>query len=311
MRKLDRLMFPFSFGPFLGFWAAFEAGCSLGNLCLPAGGMTTSARLGYLFENEITVVCCTPTYALHVAETANSHGIPLAKSTVRLLIVAGEPGGNIPTVRGQIEKVWGARVIDHSGMTEIGPWGFECEENPGGLHIIESEFIAEVIDPATGATLPDGEQGELVLTNLGRLGSPLIRYRTGDIVQLRRERCACGRHFAWAEGGIIGRIDDMLIIKGNNVFPSVIEAIVREFQEISEFQLRVFNQNGLNELQVDIEPGPEAEENLKSRLADRVASRIRDVLHFRPEVTVVNAGTLPRFDMKARRVARDQPPPAH
>lgn len=273
--------------------------------------MTTSARLGYLFENEITVVCCTPTYALHVAETANSHGIPLAKSTVRLLIVAGEPGGNIPTVRGQIEKVWGARVIDHSGMTEIGPWGFECEENPGGLHIIESEFIAEVIDPATGATLPDGEQGELVLTNLGRLGSPLIRYRTGDIVQLRRERCACGRHFAWAEGGIIGRIDDMLIIKGNNVFPSVIEAIVREFQEISEFQLRVFNQNGLNELQVDIEPGPEAEENLKSRLADRVASRIRDVLHFRPEVTVVNAGTLPRFDMKARRVARDQPPPAH
>lgn len=296
----DRLAFPFSFGPFLGFWAAFESAASLRNLCFPAGGMTTAARLKYILDNGITVVCCTPTYALHMAEAAQQDGVNLAGSTIRLLIVAGEPGGNIPSLRKRLEAAWGARVIDHAGMTEIGPWGFECVESPGGMHVIESEFIAEVVDPVTAQAVGQGELGELVLTNLGRVDNPLIRYRTGDQVRMTTDRCACGRHFARLPGGILGRTDDMLIIRGNNVFPSAVEAILREFDEIVEFRLTVHQQGALTELGIELEARTPA----APALAERASAAIRDRLHFRPDVKLVAPGTLPRFEMKAARTVR-------
>jgi len=297
----DRLIFPFSFGPFIGFWGGFEAAAELGNLVLAAGGMTTSARLRYLLDNQATMVCCTPTYALHMAEVAESEGLRLGESPVRALIVAGEPGGNIPTVRAHIESAWGARVFDHSGMTEMGAYGFECVEAPGGMHVLESEFIAEVIDPATTTALPDGQEGELVLTNLGRRGSPLIRYRTGDQVRLIRNRCACGRWFARLEGGILGRVDDMFVVRGNNVFPSAVEGVIREFREVGEFNLVVDRPRSLAELEIRVEPVAGIE---ITDLADRIADRVRDRLLFRPKVTIVPLGSLPRFEMKARRVVR-------
>src|SRR6201999_724284 len=139
------------------------------------------------------------------------------------------------------ESTWGARVYDHTGMTEIGALAFECEPRPGeGVHIIESEFIPEVIDPQTLQPVAEGEPGELVLTNLGRWGSPLIRYRTGDRVRLTRGQCACGRSFARLEGGILGRIDEMFIVRGNNVFPTAVEAVIRRFNEVAEFRCTVF-----------------------------------------------------------------------
>lgn len=294
----DRLLFPFSFGPFVGFWSAFDAAVSLGALCLPAGGMTSSARLRFLLDNCATVVCCTPTYALRLVEQAADDGIDLRGSSVRALIVAGEPGGSVPGVRARIEEGWGARVFDHIGMTEIGPWGVEFLEAPGGVHVIETEFIAEVIDPRTGQPLPDGEPGELVLTNLGRLDSPLIRYRTGDRVTLTRREVA-GRWFARAEGGVLGRVDDMLIIRGNNVFPAAIEGALREFTEIAEFRLVVRKSATLTELRLELEPTPHAQ---VETLATRVAEVLRARLHFRPEVLLFASGSLPRFEMKARRV---------
>ena len=294
----DRFIFPFSFGPFIGFWAAFESAVAMGNLCLPAGGMTTSARLRYLMENEVTVVACTPTYALRMAEVATDDGIDLAGSSVRMLIVAGEPGGNVPSTRARIESAWGARVFDHAGMTEIGPWGFECVEAPGGMHVIESEFIAELIDPDGDQPVPDGEIGELVLTNLGRLGSPLIRYRTGDQVRLTRGPCACGRSFARVEGGILGRSDDMVIIRGNNVFPSAIEGILHGFDEVAEFRVEVDQGASVTELRIEVEPGSSQGAD---RLGQRIDRALRDRLHFRPVVRMVAPGALPRFEMKAQR----------
>jgi len=294
----DRFIFPFSFGPFIGFWAAFDSAVAMGNLCLPAGGMTTSARLRYLLENDITVVGCTPTYALRMAEVAADEGIDLAGSSVRSLIVAGEPGGNVPATRARIESAWGARVFDHAGMTEIGPWGFECVEAPGGMHVIESEFIAELIDPDGDVPVPDGEIGELVLTNLGRLGSPLIRYRTGDQVRLTRGKCVCGRSFARAEGGILGRSDDMVIIRGNNVFPSAVEGILRGFDEVVEFRVEVDQGASVTELRIEVELGSSAGAD---GLAERIDRAVRDRLHFRPVVRMVAPGTLPRFEMKAKR----------
>lgn len=302
LRAGDRVAFPFSFGPFIGFWSAFESAAMLGNLCLPAGGMTTAARVRYVVDNGVTIVCCTPTYALRMVEVAAEAGIDLTRSAVRGLIVAGEPGGSIPAVRAQIEEGWGARVFDHAGMTELGAWGFECAERPGGVHVCESEFVAEVIDPERGAPRAEGETGELVLTGLGRLGSPLIRYRTGDVVRLTRERCACGRWFARAEGGVLGRVDDMLIVRGNNVFPAAIEGIVREFAEVAEFRMEAVKRGALRELVVDIEPRAGGADDL----GPRVAAAIRDRLHFQATVRVVPAGTLPRFEMKARRVVRGE-----
>jgi phenylacetate-CoA ligase len=233
-----------------------------------------------------------------MAETAAEEKIDLARSSVRALIVAGEPGGGIPSVRAKIESAWGARVYDHHGMTEIGSVSFECTEAPGGLHIIETQFIAEVIDPKTGKVLSDGQQGELVLTNLGRIGSPLIRYRTGDLVKLSRGRCGCGRHFARLEGGILGRADDMFIVRGNNVFPAALEAVLRSFAEIAEFRVRVRETGALTQVTVEIES------NGASDLEARVSRAVQNALSFRAEVVTVPRGTLPRFEMKAKRFER-------
>jgi phenylacetate-CoA ligase len=304
----DRLCFPFSFGPFIGFWAAFEGANRLGNLCLGGGGMSSQQRLSLIADNQATVLCCTPTYALRLAEVAAEQGTDLATGSVRMLIVAGEPGGSIPSIRSRIESAWGARVIDHWGMTEIGALGVECAENPGGLHILESECIAEIVDPETlepaSSDAHGVRRGELVITNLGRLGSPLIRYRTGDLVESDPEPCACGRALLRLKGGILGRADDMITIRGNNVFPSSVEAILREFDQLIEFRIEVRTERSMHQILFQLEPRPELSDTEASDLASRVKNTIKDRLNFHPEVQLVEPNSLPRFELKGRRFFR-------
>jgi len=299
--RADRIFFPFSFGPFVGFWGAFDSAVALGNLCLPAGGMTTPARLKFMLDNACTVVCCTPTYALRMAEVAQEQGVDLPGSPVRALVVAGEPGGSIPATRQRIEAAWGARVFDHTGMTEIGPIGFECLEAPGGVHLNETECIAEVIDPETGKPVGDGEPGELILTNLGRFGSPVLRYRTRDRVRVTRGRCACGRWLARMEGGILGRYDDMITVRGNNFFPATLEDVIRRFTAVAEYRVEVDDGNALAEISVEVEPAPGAD---GPDLAKAVARAMGETFPFRAAVKAVPSGALPRFEMKAARVVR-------
>jgi len=299
----DRVAFTFSFGPFIGFWAAFESAAAMGMLAIATGGLSTPARLKLICENRVDAICCTPTYALRMAEVAEQEGIDIASSSVRALIVAGEPGGHIPATRQRIESAWNARVYDHTGMTEIGSLGFECHEYPDGVHLNEAECIAEVIDPVSLRPVKEGEMGELVITNLGRVGSPVIRYRTGDRVRLTRGRCACGRHFARMEGGILGRSDDMFIIRGNNVFPSAMESVIRSFNEVAEFRVRVYDDSALVQVGIDVEPLPQAAND--GDLAQRVATAIQGAFSFRARVQLVPPGTLPRFEMKARRFIRE------
>ena len=243
----DRVFVPFSFGLFIGFWAGFEGARALGALAIPGGGQDSVTRLAWMEAlgrhraGVYAVVCLAPGGGGPGARCR-----PLAKLPVRLTIHAGEPGAGIPSVRARIEEAWGARTFDHAGMTEIGAYGYECEEQTG-LHINESEFIAEVIDPATGAP---AAEGELVLTNLGRVGSPAVRYRTGDRVRRDDRPCPCGRTFVKLAGGILGRLDDMLIVRGVNVFPSAIEDIVRRFPAVDEFQIEVFRREEQDELRV-------------------------------------------------------------
>ena len=295
----DRILFPFSFGPFLGFWTAFEAGCQIDAHCIPAGGMSSEARLALIDALAPTVVCCTPTYALRLAEVAAQRGESgrrLADCSVGVLIVAGEPGGNVPSTRARIEKAWGARVIDHHGLTEVGPISFECWESPGYLHVNECEYICEVLEPAADREVPDGVRGELVITNLGRTASPLIRYRTGDVVVRRSGRCACGRTLARLEGGILSRVDDMVNVRGVNVYPSAVEAVVRRFDEVVEYRATVVTKGALCELSLEIELAPGS-----VSLDERIGGALRDALGLTVAVRTVDAGVLPRFDMKATR----------
>jgi phenylacetate-CoA ligase len=297
IRSDDRLFFAFSFGPFLGFWTAFDAAAQRGCLCLSGGGMSSTARLRSLLDNAATVVLCTPTYALRLAEVARQEGIDLPASPVRALIVAGEPGGSVPGTRQRIEAGWGARVLDHNGMTECGPIGIECVQQPGGLHLLETECLAEVIDP-TGRVVPDGTEGELVLTTFRRAGSPLVRYRTGDLVSIDPRLCRCGRVLRRLDGGIRGRVDDMVIVRGNNFHPSVLQALLQRLPEVAEYRIEIDETADLAEVRIDVEPAPDASADLRGRLDQA----IRDTLLFRAEVRLVPTGTLPRFEMKAHRI---------
>ena len=296
----DRLFFPFSFGPFLGFWSAFDAAARSGFLSIPGGGMSSSARLKCLLEHRCTVLFATPTYALHLGEVAAKEGIDLPGSSVRAVVVAGEPGGNIPATRERIEAVWGARVFDHYGMTEVGPVAVEADDGPGQMYLLESEYLAEVVEPATGAVVPDGATGELVLTNFGRVGSPLIRYRTGDLVRIATDSDASGRTWRRLDGGILGRADDMIHVRGNNLYPSAIEAIVRRFPEVAEYRLHVDQSNPLADLRIEVEPTS----GDGRALAETIGRAVRAELLFRVEVTAAPPGSLPRFELKARRVVR-------
>jgi phenylacetate-CoA ligase len=298
----DRLFFPFSFGPFLGFWSAFQTASNLGLMCLPGGAMSSVARLHFLLDNGATVILSTPSYALRLAEVAREAQLDLASSTVRALIVAGEPGGSIPATRARIEEAWGARVFDHSGITEVGPLGSECLDNPGGHHLLENQCIAEVIDPVTAAPVPAGRPGELVLTNLGRWGSPVLRYRSGDVVRVDPRPCPCGLPFVRLDGGILGRTDDMIHVRGNNLYPGALEAVVRRFPELAEYRVQVGRHGALAVVRVEVEP---VRADLGPTLAEQVERAIRDELLFRAEVTVVAPGSLPRYEMKARRFIRN------
>jgi len=295
----DRVFFPFSFGLFVGFWGGFEGARALGALAIPAGGLDSPTRLALMEALGVTVLVCTPSYALHLVETARERGLDPRKLPVRTTIHAGEPGAGIPSVRTRIEDAWGARAFDHAGMTEVGAYGFECAAQTGP-HVNELEFVAEVLDPETGRPAGPGEVGELTLTNLGRWGSPVFRYRSGDRVRLAASACPCGRTFARLEGGILGRVDDMLVIRGVNVFPSALEGIVRRFDVVDEFQIEVFQRGAMDEVRLLLEIDGHAPDTV----AERVAEAVRRDIGIRIDVAAVAARSLPRYELKARRVVR-------
>jgi phenylacetate-CoA ligase len=297
--KKDTIMFAFSFGPFLGFWLAFEAGAQIGALCLPGGGLSSKARLRMLLDNQATVICCTPTYALRLAEVAHEEQIDLSQSKVHSIIVAGEPGGSIPATKEQIEKVWpGAKVCDHHGMTEVGPVTFGCQESPGDLQVIESSYIAEVIDLKTNQAVTAGEQGELILTTLGRVGSPLIRYRTGDLVRCDYLQSPNPRWMILREG-IQSRIDDMLTIRGINIFPAAIEKIIRANSEIVEYEVEVDLRKTLAELRLTIEPAVNVFDS--KQLAKDIEHKLTELYAMRIPVKIAAPQSLPRYELKSRR----------
>jgi len=287
----ERVLLGFSFGPFIGFWSAFDAVTARGCLAIPSGGLSTLARLELLESTRATALFCTPTYALHLAEVAAQNQRNVASLDVRRIVVAGEPGGSVPAVRQRIESSWNARVVDHSGATEVGAWGF-ADPAGRGLFVNEAEFFAEFLSLKTGLPAGEGELSELVLTTLGRVGCPVIRYRTGDVVRpVRRGDEAC--QFVMLDGGVLGRADDMMIVRGVNIFPSSIEQILHGFPEIIEYRLTARKQGEMDALYVQVEDRLEQ--------PDRIARELELRLGIRIEVSTVPTGSLPRFEGKGKR----------
>lgn len=306
IRPADTVFFAFSYGSFIGFWGAHYCCEKIGCLTLASGNMTTEQRVKQIVEMGATVVCATPTYALRMGQTAEKMGIDLRKDgRVRRVVVSGEPAGSIPAVKKMIEEMWGGKCGDTAGMTEIGTiMIFECDHQPGGPHIIEDHFVEEVLDPDSGRPVGYGERGERVVTSFGRGFIPLIRYRTKDLVcKVPHTRCGCGRTGDLYEGGILGRVDDMKLIRGTNVYPRAVEAVVREHAEVEEFQIvitRVDNVQDEITVKIELKPGlddcwPRLQAQLGKDLADA-----HEGLRF--NVELCKQGELPRFELKAKRL---------
>src|SRR5437588_6723713 len=289
----DIVFLAFGFGPFIGFWSAYEGAKQLGALTVPGGGMDSLQRLRAIEEVGATVLVCTPSYVRGLAEVAREHGMDTRASTVRVTIHAGEPGASIPATRQRIEQAWNARTYDHAGMTEMGAYGFACQVQQG-LHVNEGEFIAEILDPFNQQPVQEGETGELILTNLGRWGSPAIRYRTGDLVRHCGYSCECGRTFLALPGGVLGRVDDMLIVRGVNLYPAALANILHRFPEVQEYRIIVTRDGIMDEISLQVE--------CPSTLAAPLQEALHIAFNLLVPIEVVEPGTLPRFELKAKRV---------
>ncbi|MCI0490257.1 MAG: AMP-binding protein [Blastocatellia bacterium] len=296
----DIVFCAFSFGPYISHWVAITGAWHIGAMCVSGGGMNSEQRLHALLDNRCTVLVCTPTYALHLAEVADHQGIDLRSSAVRISIHAGEPGASVPNVKRRIEESWGSKCFDHAGATEVGAWAYDCEVPDGAIHLNELEFIFEVIDPASGEPVEEGERGELVVTNLSRPGMPVLRYRTGDLVEMTAEACDCGRGLARIKGGVHGRADDMMIVRGVNLYPSAMDNIIRSLPHIVEYEVEVRRVAGLDDLLIKIETGgPSFEETHRA-----ILEAFRAQLNIRVSVEQAPDGSLPRYEFKARRYKR-------
>jgi phenylacetate-CoA ligase len=300
----DAIFMAFSFGPFIGFWSANDACLARGCRTVPGGGLSTAARIDLIQAAKCSVLFTTPSYALHLAEEAKQRGFEPAKLGIRKIIVAGEPGGSIDSVRKRIETFYDALLVDHAGATEVGPWGVGTADGRA-LEVIEQEFIAEFLPVSQNEGESSHSQSEsvqshveLVLTSLGRVGVPALRYRTGDLVRPAYNASDSGRNVR-LEGGVIGRVDQMLTIRGVNVIPSSIEAILRDIPSVGEYRLIAYREGERDQLKIEVEDA----EHDPAKIVDLMNRR----LGLRVEVIGVEAGSLFRSVDKAKRFIDQRP----
>jgi phenylacetate-CoA ligase len=301
----ERIVSTYNAGPFVA-GAALGAFDRLGLCHIPVGTGNTERLMMAVDLLKPTVVAMTPSYALHLAEWARQRGMDLPNSSVKRVMVAGEPGGGEPAMRAQLEAAWGASVTEAMGIGDISVslWG-ECEEK-AGMHFSGRGFVHfELIDPATEAPLPmvDGATGELVLTHLVNRSTPLLRFRTRDHVRLSVGACPCGRTSPRVR--CIGRTDDMLIVRGVNVFPSAVREVVNEFAPAVTGVLMIRpTQTGVRQepplpITVETAPGVDTE-----GLAERIRARLRDKLVVSTQITLAPAGSLPRSEYKSKLIEK-------
>lgn len=306
IKTSDILFVPFGYSLYIAWWGLQAALEQAGVMIVPGGAQSSQDRVKNVFEWDATVVCGTPTYLLYIGETAGKMGLSLADSKVRIVVVAGEPGANVPATKKAIEELWGAKCYDDIGSTEITNFGFECVAQQG-THVLESMFYAECLDPKTLKPVQPGEVGELVLSNLCTESMPLLRFRIKDLVRFNKETCECGRTFLRLDGGILGRSDDMFQFAGVNIFPSAIENLIRQVEEFSsEYQIVVPKVGSGKHIKIRIEP---ATTDMSVERMKQAVKQFLETFKYRitvtPDVEIVEIGKLPRFELKAKRLIRE------
>lgn len=303
-RPVDRVFIPFGYNVFVAFWAGHYAAEKIGCEVVPGGVLDTEARILKMQELRVTAMMATPTYVLGMADTARKKlGIDPARDLwVRKITCAGEPGASIPSTKRRIEEAWGAKVYDHVGATEVGAWGFECAEQPGGLHVNEALFLVQLEDLETGEVIEEpGRKGKVVITALDRIAQPCIRFDSKDVAEWSEERCPCGRTFRMIKGGVVGRADDITKIKGVLLAPSAIEEVVRSIPGLGdEFEAVVTKKGDLDDitLKVEILPGAESD---RERILEVLKDQLRLKTNLGYHIEVHPYGFLPRYEVKAKR----------
>lgn len=302
-RPRDRVFIPFGYNVFVAFWAGHYAAEKIGCEVVPGGVLDTKARVLKIRELKATAMMGTPTYILGMAETARRRlGLDPSSLSIEKITCAGEPGASIPGTKHRMESAWGARVYDHAGATEIGAWSYECEAQPGGLHVNEALFLVEIEDVETGRIIREpGRRGKMVITAFDRMAQPCVRFDSKDIIEWDPAPCPCGRTYRLIKGGVVGRADDITKVKGVLLAPSAIEEVVRGIEGLGdEYEVEVKKRGDTDEitLRVELLPGsedrrPEIEAHLVDQL--RLKTNLRYDLEFHPY------GSLPRYEVKARR----------
>lgn len=301
LKTSDVAMFAWSFGPQLMEWTAIDAARRFGMMCLPVGSINTVGRLKMIIDCRVSVLFCTPSYALRLGEIAREENIDLSQSCLRRIIVGGEPGGSITATRQRIEKVWpGARVLDTYCLTETGPVAYPCPVHADTLHILSDSFYAEVVAPESDNKMQPGFVGELILTTLGRHASPALRFRTGDLVKRGpRAQCSCGSFDLALEGGIIGRLDNLVFVRGISVYPSAVEELIRRHPQVLEYRVEVKSRRSMTEMAVKLELV--AGTDKPQKIAKTLALEMQTAFGLKIPVEILPEGSLERGESSARR----------
>jgi phenylacetate-CoA ligase len=303
-RPRDRVFLPFGYNVFVAFWAGHYACEKIGCEVVPGGVLDTQSRILKMKEIRASAMMATPTYVLGMADVAvrKLNLDPSIDLDIKRITCAGEPGALIPATKKLMEQAWGAKVFDHAGATEIGAWGFECEAQPGALHVNEAMFLAEIEDLDSGQPVTEpGQCGKLVITALDRIAQPCIRFDSKDIVELCSERCDCGRTYSLLRGGVLGRADDITKVKGVLLAPAAIEDVVRSIPGLGdEYEVVVEKKGDVDHITLKVElaeDSPVAPEQLEAHLKTEL--RLKTNLGY--DLQLHSYGVLPRYEVKAKR----------
>jgi phenylacetate-CoA ligase len=278
----------------------------LGATVVSGGGLDSKARLRQIEQYRPDVMLATPTYALYLGETAREMGVDLAKTSITHMIVSGEPGGSIPATRHAIEELWGAKCYELYGIAEIGPTNPGCPLREG-VHLCEDWYHALVVDES-GNPVRDGEVGEHIVTSYIQDGQPLIKYRTHDLVRRTDGRCGCGTTWLYYPGGVLGRTDHMIIVKGVNVYPAAVEALLHRVAGLSEhYEVHVDRDASNDFVTVRAEARPEIDAARYAEVGRDAEGVFKSVIGVSIDVAVQAPGSLPRYELKARRFFDHRP----
>ncbi|GAA1007947.1 CoA ligase [Acrocarpospora pleiomorpha] len=304
IRPADVAQVLYTFSWFVGGSAAVQGLQRVGAASIPAGSRDSERQIETMMHYRTTVLPATPSFVFHLLEVADGMGLDLRDSAVRKIVLGGEPGGSVPSTRSRIQDGYGAEVFDTYGSLEFQPIAWECTAHDG-MHFAEHSAVVEILDPVTDEPVPDGDPGVVVLTHLHREASPLVRWWTGDVAVRDSSPCACGRTTARLVGGVRGRADDMLVVRGVNLFPSAVEELVRQAEGAAGEYLIVLDETVKDPVSgylTGIKVRLEARSDAPVDLGSAVAAAIHARLGVRAHVEVVAYGELPRSEHKAKRV---------